>query len=126
VISGFCGTERHEEAIAALIGANTKYPEDPLVLAETAYCHAVAGDRARARELLAELEVMEEMAYVSPVSRAMIYVGLGENESAIDALESGLRERAFLTPWLAIDKTWDPLRSQPRFAQLIDRIGLPL
>jgi hypothetical protein len=56
----------------------------------------------------------------------MIYVGLGEEESAIDALESGLRERAFLTPWLAIDKTWDPLRSHPRFAKLIDRIGLPL
>lgn len=126
VISGFCGTPRHEEAIAALIGANTKYPEDPLILAETAYCHAVAGDSAPARELLAELKIMQETTYVSPVSRAMIYVGLGEEESAIEALESGLRERAFLTPWLAIDKTWDPLRNHPRFAKLIDRIGLPL
>ena len=125
VISGFCGTERHDEAIASLIGANTKYPEDPLILAETAYCYAVAGDADRARELLAELEVFRQTAYVSPASSAMIFVGLGENEAAIDALEEGIRERAFLTPFLAIDKTWDPLRSNPRFAKLIDRVGLP-
>ncbi len=124
VISGFCGTERHDEAMAALVGANVEYPEDPLILAETAYCYAVAGDLARARTLMAELQVMQESSYVSPVSNAMIHVGLGENEAAIDALERGVRERAFLTPFLAIDKTWDPLRTNPRFAGLIDLIGL--
>lgn len=124
VISGFCGTERHEEAIAALTGANTKYPEDPLILAETGYCYAVSGDRARARALLAELDAMQKTAYVSPVSSAMIHVGLGEHEAAIDALEQGIRERAFLSPWLAIDNTWDPLRANPRFIKLIERIGL--
>ncbi len=125
VISGFCATERHDEALAALLGANKKYPEDPLVLAETAYCYALAGSPARAREVLAELDVMQETSYVSPVSRAQIYVGLGETDNAIDELERGLRERDFLTPWLAIDKIWDPLRGSARFAKLIDRIGLP-
>jgi adenylate cyclase len=125
VISGFCGTERHEEATDALAGANTKYPEDPLILAETAYCDARAGDPARARALLTELESWEETSYVSPVSSAMLHVGLGDHEAAIDALERGIRERAFLIPWLAIDNTWDPLRADPRFADLIERIGLP-
>jgi len=124
VISGFCGTERHDEALAALLGANTKYPEDPLVLAETAYCYAVAGNQGRAREMLQQLDTFQGVTYVSPVSYAMIHVGLGEYDVAIDSLEQGMRERAFLTPWLAIDKTWDPLRSDPRFAKLIDRIGL--
>ena len=125
VITGFCGTERHAEALAVLEGASATYPEDPLIIAETAYCHAVAGDAPRARELLAELDRLAGALYVSPVSRAMIHVGLGDHDRAFEELKRGIRERAFLLPYIGVDRTWDPLRADPRFSELLDHIGLP-
>ncbi len=125
VITGFCGTARHAEALDALQAASAKYPEDPLVLAEIAYCHAVGGDAARARELLAQVEALAGSMYVSPVSRAMVHVGLGEDDLAFEALEQGLHERDFQLLYLGVDSTWDPIRDDPRFAVLLDRIGLP-
>jgi TolB-like protein/Tfp pilus assembly protein PilF len=125
VVIGFCGTKRHAEALATLEGANTKYPEDPLVLAEIAYCHAVAGDAARARSLLAEVEALAGAMYVSPVSRAMVHVGLGEHDRAFEALAQGIYERDFQLLYLSVEPQWDPLRDDPRFAELLGRIGLP-
>jgi tetratricopeptide (TPR) repeat protein len=125
VVSLFCGTDRHEEAIASLESANAKYPEDPLVLAETAYCNAVAGDEARARDLLDQTEGLAETMYISPVSRALVHVGLGEHDRAFEALEQGIHNRDFLMLYLGVNPIWDPLRDDPRFAQLLDRVGLP-
>jgi len=125
VVTGFCGTERHAEAIAVLEGANATFPEDPLIIGETAYCHAVAGDTPRARELLIELDGLASALYVSPVSRAMVHVGLGDHDRAFEELKRGIRERAFLLPYIGVDRTWDPLRADPRFSELLDHIGLP-
>ncbi|MCH7708022.1 MAG: hypothetical protein IH884_06000 [Myxococcales bacterium] len=125
VVTGFCGTARHAEALATLEGANEKYPDDPLVLSEIAYCNAIAGDGPRARELLAEIEGLAATMYVSPVSRAMVLVGLGEHDRAFEALEEGVRQRDFLMLFLSIDAPWAPLRDDPRFTELLDRVGLP-
>jgi TolB-like protein len=125
VITGFCGTERHAEALAVLEGASAKYPEDPPIIGETAYCHAVAGDAPRARELLAELDGLAATLYVSPVSLAMVHVGLGDHDRAFEELKRGIRGRDFLLPYIGVDGTWDPLRADPRFSELLDHIGLP-
>jgi hypothetical protein len=125
VITGFCGTERHAEALAVLEGASATYPEDPPIIGEMAYCHAVAGDAPRARELLDELDRLAATLYVSPVSRAMVYVGLGDHDRAFEELKRGIRGRDFLLPYIGVDGTWDPLRADPRFSELLDRIGLP-
>ena len=125
VITGFCGTERHDEALAALLAANRQLPDDPLVLAEVAYCRAVAGEDDQARELLQQVESLADIMYVSPVSRAKVLAGLGEHDRALDALEQGIRERDFQVVYLAIDSTWDPLREDPRFVELLERVGLP-
>ncbi len=125
VVTGFCGTERHAEALAVLEGANATFPEDPLIIGETAYCHAVAGGAPRAHELLAELDGLAGALYVSPVSRAMVHVGLGDHDRAFEELKRGIRERAFLLPYIGVDRTWDPLRADPRFSELLDHIGLP-
>jgi len=125
VITGFCGTERHAEALAVLEGASATYPEDPPIIGETAYCHAVAGDAPRARELLAKLDGLAGALYVSPVSLAMVHVGLGDHDRAFEELKRGVRERDFLLPYIGVDGTWDPLRTDPRFSELLDHIGLP-
>ncbi len=125
VIRAFCGTERHDEALTALLGASRKFPEDPLVLAEVAYCHALAGESDRARKLLTQVESLSDITYVSPVYRAMVHVGLGEHDLALKALEQGIRERDFRAIYLGIDSTWDPLRENPRFIKMLERVGLP-
>jgi tetratricopeptide (TPR) repeat protein len=125
VIASFCGTERHDEALAALLSANGKLPDDPLRLAEVAYCRALAGESDRARELLKQVESLSDTMYVSPVARAMVHMGLGEPDLALSALEQGIRERDFRAIYLGIDSTWDPLRADPRFIELLERVGVP-
>ncbi len=95
------------------------------MLAEVAYCHAVAGDAERAHGVLAQVESLSDIMYVSPVSRAMVHVGLGEHDLALKALEQGIRDRDFRAIYLGIDSTWDPLRENPRFIKLLERVGLP-
>ncbi len=63
--------------------------------------------------------------YISPVAQALVHVGLGETDSAFEALEKGFRDRDPQILYLGLDPTWEPLRSDPRYADLIDRIGLP-
>ena len=79
----------------------------------------------RARKLLTQIESLSDITYVSPVSRAMVHVGLGEHDLALKALERGIRERDFRAIYLGIDATWDPLREHPRFVELLERVGLP-
>ena len=56
---------------------------------------------------------------------AVVYVGLGENEQAFLWLEKAFVERTNSLAYLKVDATWDPLRSDPRFAELVRHIGLP-
>jgi adenylate cyclase len=125
VIIGFCGTKRHQEALSVLMGGNEKYPGDPLIMSELAYCHAASGNSSRARELLGQLDTLSEDMYVSPTSRAMIELGLGNRERALEELERAVREHDHLFLYLSVDRVWDPLRSDPRFEMLLDQVGLP-
>ena len=54
---------------------------------------------------------------------AMVYVGLGEKDQAMNWLEKGYAER--FNPWVLLRPGFDPLRSDPRFEDLLRRIGLP-
>jgi TolB-like protein/class 3 adenylate cyclase/Tfp pilus assembly protein PilF len=125
VLSSFCGTEDHEEALAAIERGMQTYPNDPLVMGEFAYCHAVAGNQARARTLLAEMQAMSNRTYVSPVSRAAVHVGLGETDAAFEALEQGFRDHDPQLLYLGLSPVWQQLADDPRHESLMDRIGLP-
>jgi hypothetical protein len=52
-------------------------------------------------------------------------VGLGDHDRAFEELKRGIRGHDFLLPYIGVDRTWDPLRADPRFSELLDRIGLP-
>jgi TolB-like protein/DNA-binding winged helix-turn-helix (wHTH) protein/Tfp pilus assembly protein PilF len=86
------------------------------------HAYAVAGKKAEARMLLRDLK--ESKHYFPPYQLALIHVGLGEKEEALNLLEKSYEERY---PWLmhlAVEPRLDPLRSEPRFKTLINRIGL--
>jgi TolB-like protein/DNA-binding SARP family transcriptional activator len=93
--------------------------------ARLAYGLARAGAVADARRLLAELEQGAAQAYVSPLERARVLVGLGERERALDLLERAYDAGASTLVLLAVDPAFAPLRPEPRFRSLLRRLGLP-
>jgi hypothetical protein len=84
-----------------------------------------AGELRRNGRVLDQLGATSKQRYVPALSFAVVYVGLGENEQAFLWLEKAYVERTNSLAYLKVDATWDPLRSDPRFADLVRRIGLP-
>ena len=86
---------------------------------------ALAGDSDAARRALAELEEMRVRSYVSPYVFTLLHLALQEKDPALDWLEKAYRDRTEDVILLAVDPRLDPLRGDPRFADLLRRIGLP-
>ena len=63
--------------------------------------------------------------WFSAYSVAMVYAELGEKDQALNWLEKGYKERATKMVFLKIDPFFDNLRSDPRFVELVRRVGLP-
>ena len=105
---------RYREAIAAF--------ERSGQLASLAHAYAMAGDGGRARFLLRRLEQESAQRYVTPLDFAMIYAGLGENDPAFEWLERAFRERVVYVRRLDVDARYAPLRGDPRYANLQQRI----
>ena len=120
-----CNRGQPEIAIASLEKAIALSPDDPLILADLGYCHAITGRRDEARRLLGELEDWSRREYVDPVSLACLHTGLGEEEAAFALLERAYELRSHMLPKIALDARFDPLRSDPRFPDLLRRTGLP-
>lgn len=92
------------------------------------YCYlgvalAKDGQIGEAKAILRRLETGKD--YVSPVELAVLYVGLGEREKALAALERAYSERDSQMQYLVIEPNFDSLSSEPRFAALVQKVGLP-
>jgi hypothetical protein len=84
------------------------------------------GNRADAEKILRELEHKSKNGYVSPYVLATIYAGLGEKDRAFQYLDRAYDERSLDLSWnLKADLRIDNLRSDPRFQDLAQRVGLP-
>jgi tetratricopeptide (TPR) repeat protein len=99
----------------------------PDVVASQGFIHAQEGRREEAFQCLERLR--DELrnggiAYVSGWHEALVYAGLRENEMALDALERAFQERADWLIHLDIDPRWKGLRSDPRFEDLVRRLGI--
>ena len=85
---------------------------------------ARCGRTAEARRLLADLEALRRTRYVSADGIAAIYGALGQMDRAFEELERAVRERAFTLVWARVRPMHAPLRSDPRWAELMRRAGL--
>jgi len=113
-------------AIATIENAS-RAPNDHFMLTTLAYAYGRAGERHKALEILSELEKQSSQEYKPAFHIAQIYLGLGDNEQALASLEevrAGEDRSAWLL-WSGVDPKFDPLRSDPRFQELLRRIGLP-
>jgi hypothetical protein len=82
--------------------------------------------RAEARKMLDKLNEISKQKYVPTVGRAVIYAGLVEKDKAFVWLEKSYEERSIGTAFttIKVDPAYDPLRSDPRFAELLRRMNL--
>src|SRR5215510_4452283 len=94
-------------------------------LAELGYVYAASGQRREARQILVELRELSRRRYVSPVDIAFIHGGLGEKDQAFNWLERAYVEHSSRLTQLKMDPRSDTLRADPRFDELLRRIGLP-
>jgi len=71
-----------------------------------------------------ELDKMSSHQFVSPFSTAIVYVGLGDKEHALDGLEKAYEARSQFMVLLKVAHAFDSLRSDPRFIALLKKVGL--
>jgi Flp pilus assembly protein TadD len=86
--------------------------------------YAGAGRRSDALRILAELKHRRENGYVAAASLVIVYLALGENEQAFAWLEEAYKERSNMLKFVKVHPLFDPLGGDPRFADLLKRIGL--
>ncbi|HEX2713824.1 MAG TPA: protein kinase, partial [Candidatus Acidoferrales bacterium] len=113
------------EAIPEFQRAITLSPNITQYKAGLGYAYARAGKSAEARKLLSELKEYSKRRYVSWLDLATIYAGLGEKDQAFASLEKAYEQREPLLIEARVEPLFDPLRSDPRFADLLRRLGLP-
>jgi TolB-like protein/DNA-binding winged helix-turn-helix (wHTH) protein/thioredoxin-like negative regulator of GroEL len=114
----------YPEAISEL--KKIKSWEDlPLTLEELGYIYARQGKRHEALQMIAELQRRSTHHYTDSASAARIYIALGDKDSAFVWLQKGYDEHSPHMILIDADSAYDPLRSDPRFQNLVRRIGLP-
>ena len=111
-------------ALEALTTASRLASGPPLTRAVLGWALGRAGEQERARELLRELIEERRRDYFPNFLIALVWVGLGEHERAFEWLEKAFVHRDSLLPVLEVDQVWDPLRSDPRCTDILERMGL--
>jgi TolB-like protein/DNA-binding winged helix-turn-helix (wHTH) protein/Tfp pilus assembly protein PilF len=111
---------KYAEALSEL---KTAKPLGDSVLLANAVAHATAGDKQQALQELEQLKQHSKTAYVSPYGMAEIYNHLGYKEKAFQMLDESFREHCDDLIYLNIDPDFDDLRDNPRFKQMLARIG---
>jgi len=114
-----------EDAIREFGIAGRLAPDEPDAIALRGYACGVAGRRSEAEKALAELAALSKRRYVSAFPIAWVYVGLGNKDRAFEWLEKAYGERACRLVYLNVERAFDPLRSDPRFVDLLRRMKFP-
>ncbi len=112
------------EAIPLLERAATLADRSSGFIDVLAVAYARAGRRSDALRILAELKRRKQHGYVAAASFVIVYLGLGENEQAFAWIEEAYKERSNMLQFVRVHPLFDPLRGDPRFADLLHRIGL--
>ena len=113
------------EAIASLEKARSLSGGSPPVIGVLARAYAHAGRRTEALRLVDELKRRQQKGYVPAAAFVQAYLAIGDNEQAFAWLERAYQEKSEILAYLKVESFFDPLRSDPRFADLVRRVGLP-
>jgi eukaryotic-like serine/threonine-protein kinase len=94
-------------------------------VASLGYAYALSGEKGKAQTLIRTLEDESRQQYIAPYFLAMVYTGLGDKDHAFAWLEKACDERSWYATGLRLDPKFDSMRSDPRFRDLLRRVGLP-
>jgi TolB-like protein/DNA-binding winged helix-turn-helix (wHTH) protein len=98
--------------------------DSPWEFSNRAYTYGRAGDRAKAERALTKLLDLNRRQALDPMVLVPAYIGMGNNDQAIAWLEKGYAQRSNSLTGLKVDPIYDPLRGDPRFQDLLRRVGL--
>ena len=118
------GAGRPAEAVTDFKYLRQKEPGNAFWSGSLVYAYADAGRKSEARRLLAGLEAQAARGDVPPLGMVMAYAGLRDNDRAFEWMERAYLERS---DWLTglLHPAWDRIRSDPRFADMMRRVGYP-
>jgi tetratricopeptide (TPR) repeat protein len=114
--------DMYKEAIAEFEKELVIFPDRPRDLAALGDAYAVSGRRAEAEKVLNQLTELSNGKYVQALGVAIAYAGLGKEDKAFEWLEKGYQQRSIGS--INVEPAFDPLRSDPRFADLLRRMNL--
>jgi tetratricopeptide (TPR) repeat protein len=122
---GYQGSGQLEKAVPEYQRAVDLSQRNSDPTAGLAHVYAAIGKRSEAEKILGELQRQSKTSYVSPYMIAAIYSGLRQNDKAFEFLEKAYRERSpDVAYFIKADLRIDNLRSDPRFQDLLRRVGL--
>jgi TolB-like protein/DNA-binding winged helix-turn-helix (wHTH) protein/Flp pilus assembly protein TadD len=114
--------QRYDEAIAELRKATELSEGSTAFNANLAYAYAASGRRTEAVKILDDLKNQSKHGFSNAPEIALVYVGMDDKDQAMMWLNKAFDER--FSPWVLMRPAFDPLRSDPRFQDLLHRIGL--
>jgi len=123
--SAYREKKMYKDALEQFAQASKLSGNHPAITALYGHALALSGDTAGARRALADLRNLSKTRYVSALYFAGVYTGLGEKSTALDWLDKAYKERNDRLVYLNVDPMADPLRSEPRFQDLMKRLHLP-
>src|SRR6266404_5064426 len=115
----------YREGLPALEKYSTLSRRSATSLAFLGYSHARLGERKEALRMIEELKAASQQSFVPALFVALVYAGLEDKDQAFIWLEKAHEERFNRLAYLKVEALWDPLRSDPRFADLLRRVGIP-
>lgn len=113
-----------QEAIPALEKAAEMSHRSPGALGILVRAYAHTGRRSDALRLIAELKLRGKRGYVPAGAMVNAYLGIGDNEQAFAWLEQASKEKSNMLQYVKVHPFFDPIRNDPRFADLVRRVGL--
>ena len=99
-------------------------PDDPAVLALIGHEYALSGEKGKAAGTISKLQQLSTHKYVPAIYVALVYTGLHDLDHSFAWLDKAFDERSEYLVYLPTEPLADPLRGDPRFSQLLQRLGL--
>lgn len=114
---------RHRKAVNEFEKALILSNNEVAVLALCAEAYALAGNKAKAKKLLLQLEHLTQQRYLSPYWKAMVYLALEDNDTAFKLLSSAIQCHCVTLIWLNVEPKFNHIRSDSRFHRLLHQLG---
>jgi TolB-like protein/Tfp pilus assembly protein PilF len=97
----------------------------PTAMAGQGHLYAEMGRKADALKILERFDTMSAKGFISAYGPALVHLGLGDRQQTLAWLQRAYDERASSMVWLLKDPRWDPMRGDPAFEAIVERVGFP-